>query len=97
MEDVNNVIWLLVYFSLTADEYAQLMGNFVDIVQMHETLYCSLEECNDRVGKLFLNKAPVIKNLHQIYCAGHPKAIIIVDKYKYVLYCLLLYGYTEVN
>lgn len=41
-----------------------------------------LEECNDRVGKLFLNKAPTMKKVHQTYCAMHPKAIVIVDKYK---------------
>lgn len=37
---------------------------------------------NDRVGKLFLSKAPSIKKVHLAYCASHPKAIIILDKYK---------------
>ena len=41
-----------------------------------------MEECNDRVGKLFLNKAPYMKQVHQAYCAQHPKAIVILDKYK---------------
>lgn len=37
---------------------------------------------NDRVGKLFLSKAPSIKRVHLAYCSSHPKAIIILDKYK---------------
>lgn len=37
---------------------------------------------SDRVGKLFLAKAPSIKRVHQAYCSRHPKAIVILDKYK---------------
>jgi Rho guanine nucleotide exchange factor 7 len=70
-------------FSLSADEYAQLMCNFIEIVECHEDLYQRLEECsNDRVGKIFLAKAPIMKKVHQQYCALHPRAIVIVDKYK---------------
>uniref|UniRef100_A0A1I8NEC3 Rho guanine nucleotide exchange factor 7 n=1 Tax=Musca domestica TaxID=7370 RepID=A0A1I8NEC3_MUSDO len=67
---------------LNADEYAQLMCNFVEVVKTHEELLTQMEECNDRVGKLFLNKAPLMKQVHQAYCAAHPKAIVILDKYK---------------
>uniref|UniRef100_A0A1I8Q7A9 Rho guanine nucleotide exchange factor 7 n=1 Tax=Stomoxys calcitrans TaxID=35570 RepID=A0A1I8Q7A9_STOCA len=67
---------------LNADEYAQLMCNFVEVVKTHEELLTQMEECNDRVGKLFLNKAPLMKQVHQAYCASHPKAIVILDKYK---------------
>ncbi|KAJ6646099.1 Rho guanine nucleotide exchange factor 7, partial [Pseudolycoriella hygida] len=67
---------------LSGDEYAQLMSNFVEIVQTHEELLDSLEDCNDRVGKLFLSKATLMKNVHQAYCAAHPRAIVILDKYK---------------
>uniref|UniRef100_A0A1A9ZI02 Rho guanine nucleotide exchange factor 7 n=1 Tax=Glossina pallidipes TaxID=7398 RepID=A0A1A9ZI02_GLOPL len=67
---------------LTADEYAQLMCNFVEIVKIHEELLSQMEECNDRVGKLFLTKAPIMKQAHQAYCAAHPKAIVILDKHK---------------
>ncbi|KAI8114953.1 Rho guanine nucleotide exchange factor 7 [Lucilia cuprina] len=67
---------------LNADEYAQLMCNFVEVVKTHEELLTQMEECNDRVGKLFLNKAPYMKQVHQAYCAQHPKAIVILDKYK---------------
>lgn len=72
-----------IYFcSLNADEYAQLMCNFIEVVKAHEELLSNLIDCNDRVGKLFLNKAPALKRLHQAYCASHPKAIVILDKYK---------------
>jgi Rho guanine nucleotide exchange factor 7 len=54
----------------------------VEVVDLHEELLKDLEECNDRVGKLFLSKAPAMKKIHQTYCAMHPKAIVIVDKYK---------------
>ncbi|KAG4073731.1 hypothetical protein HA402_000955 [Bradysia odoriphaga] len=67
---------------LTGDEYAQLMSNFIEVVQTHEELLTSLEDCNDRVGKLFLSKATLMKNVHQAYCAAHPRAIVILDKYK---------------
>ncbi|XP_055713847.1 rho guanine nucleotide exchange factor 7 isoform X2 [Phlebotomus papatasi] len=67
---------------LSSDEYAQLMCNFVEIVEIHEDLLLNIEDCNDRVGKLFLSKASVIKNSHQAYCAAHPRAIVILDKYK---------------
>ncbi|XP_012159118.1 rho guanine nucleotide exchange factor 7 isoform X3 [Ceratitis capitata] len=67
---------------LNADEYAQLMCNFVEVVKTHEELLKHMEECNDRVGKLFLTKAPLMKQVHQAYCAAHPKAIVILDKHK---------------
>ncbi|XP_026843784.1 uncharacterized protein LOC6596616 isoform X5 [Drosophila persimilis] len=67
---------------LNQDEYAQLMCNFVEIVRTHEELLLQIEECNDRVGKLFLTSAPLMKKVHQAYCAAHPKAIVILDKYK---------------
>ncbi|XP_021703842.1 uncharacterized protein LOC5565906 isoform X2 [Aedes aegypti] len=67
---------------LNLDEYTQLMCNFVEIVEMHEDFLQNLEESNDRVGKVFLTKAPTMKKIHQCYCAAHPRAIIIVDKYR---------------
>jgi Rho guanine nucleotide exchange factor 7 len=69
-------------FRLNADEMAQLMSNFVEVVNLHEDLLKELEECNDRVGKLFLSQAPAMKKIHQTYCVLHPKAIVIVDKHK---------------
>lgn len=64
---------------------AQLMSNFVEVVNLHEDLLKELEECNDRVGKLFLSQAPAMKKIHQTYCVLHPKAIVIVDKHKETL------------
>lgn len=58
------------------------MSNFVEAVNFHDELLKDLEDCNDRVGKLFLSKAPTMKKIHHYYCAMHPKAIVIVDKYK---------------
>lgn len=66
---------------MNADEYAQLLGNFVEVVETHEDLLTSIENCNDRVGKLFLSKAAAMKCVHQAYCAAHPRAIVILDKY----------------
>jgi Rho guanine nucleotide exchange factor 7 len=58
------------------------MCNFVEVVVLHEELLKDLEECDDKIGKLFLSKAPLMKRVHQTYCIQHPKAIVIVDKFK---------------
>jgi RhoGEF domain len=58
------------------------MCNFVEVVTLHEELLKDLEECNDKIGKLFLSKASLMKRVHQTYCIQHPKAIVIVDKFK---------------
>lgn len=68
-------------FRLDADEYAQLLGNFLEIVETHEELLGGMEASNDRIGKLFLSKAATMKCVHQAYCAAHPRAIVILDKY----------------
>jgi Rho guanine nucleotide exchange factor 7 len=72
----------LSFCRLNNDEFAQLISNLNEVVNFHEDLLKELEECNDRVGKLFLAKAPAMKRIHQTYCAMHPKAIVIVDKFK---------------
>lgn len=69
---------------INTDEYAQLLGNFVEVVETHEELLSAIENCNDRVGKLFLSKAATMKCVHQAYCAAHPRAIVILDKHRYV-------------
>lgn len=58
-----------------------MLGNFLEVVETHEELLTSLETCNDRVGKLFLSRAATMKCVHQAYCAAHPRAIVILDKY----------------
>uniref|UniRef100_A0A182NE90 DH domain-containing protein n=1 Tax=Anopheles dirus TaxID=7168 RepID=A0A182NE90_9DIPT len=67
---------------LSSNEYTQLMSNFLELVEMHEEFLQILEDCNDRVGKVFLSKAPTMKKIHQFYCAAHPRAIVIVDKFR---------------
>ncbi|XP_049282392.1 rho guanine nucleotide exchange factor 7-like isoform X5 [Anopheles funestus] len=67
---------------LSSNEYTQLMCNFLEVVEMHEEFLQTLEDCNDRVGKVFLSKAPTMKKIHQFYCAAHPRAIVIVDKFR---------------
>lgn len=74
---------LLFFFThrINSDEYAQLLGNFIEVVEAHEELLMAIESSNDRIGKLFLSKAAVMKCIHQAYCAAHPRAIVILDKY----------------
>nr|XP_040230696.2 rho guanine nucleotide exchange factor 7 isoform X5 [Anopheles coluzzii] len=67
---------------LSSNEYTQLMCNFLEVVEMHEEFLQTLEDCNDRVGKVFLSNAPTMKKIHQFYCAAHPRAIVIVDKFR---------------
>ncbi|CAH0603149.1 unnamed protein product [Chrysodeixis includens] len=73
---------------LTRDEFRQLTGNINEVLQIHEQFLALLDECatktgpDQRVGGLFLQWAPKIKTVHQTYCAGHPKAVCILDKYK---------------
>lgn len=67
--------------SLSSDEHAQLLGNFIEVVEQHEELLVAIENSTDRIGKLFLSKAAHMKCVHQAYCAAHPRAIVILDKY----------------
>lgn len=74
---------------MTSDEYSQLVNNIEDISKAHEDLLETLEQVSgipqsdQRIGKLFLNKASYIRSVHLEYCASHPKAVNIVEKYKY--------------
>nr|CAD7195766.1 unnamed protein product [Timema douglasi] len=73
---------------LTRDEYRQLVGNIGNVVESHQQVLASLEECSQRpaleqrVGKVFLSAAPRIKQVHQAYCASHPRAVCVLDKFK---------------
>ncbi|XP_045472847.1 uncharacterized protein LOC123679336 [Harmonia axyridis] len=73
---------------LSGDEYKQLTSNINEVLETHQMLLNLLEKeeskpGNDqKVGKLFLNFAPKIKNVHQTYCSLHPRAVCILDKYK---------------
>ncbi|ENN71037.1 hypothetical protein YQE_12248, partial [Dendroctonus ponderosae] len=73
---------------LSQDEFKQLTGNINEVLDAHQQLLALVEqECakpgpDQRVGKLFLNWAPKIKAVHQTYCSLHPRAVVILDKYK---------------
>lgn len=60
------------------------------MLETHQMLLSLLEKeeskpGNDqKVGKMFLNWAPKIKKVHQTYCSLHPRAVCILDKYKWV-------------
>lgn len=74
---------------MSIDEYNQLINNIEDICKIHEELLESLKnisklpQSDQRIGKLFVNKSLFIKNANLKYCCSHPRAITIVEKYKY--------------
>jgi len=76
------------------DEYNQLVNNIEEVFKVHKELLESLEQISilpqsdQKIGKLFLNKASNIRAVHLQYCISHPRAMSIVEKYKYELYIL---------
>lgn len=76
---------------MTIDEYKQLVNNIEEISNIHEELLESLKQMSalpqseQRIGKLFLNKASDIEAVHLKYCSSHPRAVNIIEKYKYGL------------
>ncbi|KAF5274689.1 hypothetical protein FQA39_LY07080 [Lamprigera yunnana] len=86
---VNNFLQPLEKSSvLLNDEYQQLTGNLLEVLETHLQLLKLIEEEeaklseDQRVGHLFLSWAPRIKIVHQAYCSLHPKAAFILDKYR---------------
>ncbi|XP_046401861.1 rho guanine nucleotide exchange factor 7 isoform X2 [Ischnura elegans] len=78
---------------LTAEEYSHLVGNLPVVLDAHEQLLrgleaeLNLEERQEpgspcRVGRLFLSSAQVLKTVHTNYCAGHPRAVCLLEKYR---------------
>lgn len=73
------------------------MSNITEIVDVHENLLKSLIECSSsppdqqRIGRIFLSIAVKLKQVHEKYCNSHPKAVLILEKYKYV--CLFVKKY----
>lgn len=73
---------------MTTDEYKQLTGNLLEVLDIHQQLLSLVKEeenkasVEQRVGKLFLTWAPKMKMVHQDYCSLHPKAVCILDKFK---------------
>lgn len=82
--------------SLTRDEYNGLVSNINEIVEVHQSLLKSLADCSatppeqQRIGRVFLTSAPKVKQAHQKYCSTHPRAIVILEKYRYVFVSLFL-------
>ena len=70
------------------EEYRQLVSNMDEVLAVQQHLLTALEECatrppnEQRVGRVFLTNAPRMKQVHQAYCAAHPKAVCVIDKYK---------------
>lgn len=73
---------------MTIDEYNKLINNIEEIYNIHEGFLQALEQVSmlpqsdQRIGKLFLNKVSHIQAVHLKYCVSHPRAVIIIDKYK---------------
>lgn len=67
------------------------MSNITEIVDVHENLLKSLIECSaivpdqQRIGRIFLSTAVKLKQVHEKYCTSHPRAVLILEKHKYVL------------
>lgn len=82
---------MILYYRMTIDEYKQLVNNIEEVLKIHEDLLESLEQIaalpqtDQRIGKLFLNKASSIKAVHLKYCSSHPRAVNIIERYKYGL------------
>lgn len=78
----------LVYCRLTWEDYEGLVSNITEIVDVHETLLKGLKEWStspaeqQRIGRLFLTTAVKLKQVHEKYCSSHPKAVLILDKFK---------------
>ncbi|KAG8233027.1 hypothetical protein J437_LFUL012167, partial [Ladona fulva] len=77
---------------LNNEEYTHLLSNLPAVLEAHEQLLRGMEaelrveERQDggfaRVGRLFLSSAPMLKNVHSTYCAGHPRAVCLLEKYR---------------
>ncbi|XP_023289199.1 rho guanine nucleotide exchange factor 7 isoform X2 [Orussus abietinus] len=72
---------------LTEEEFSQLIGNLLEVLEIHEYLLKLLERAllqgsMSKVGDRFLMLASRINEIHQSYCDHHPLAVCILDKYR---------------
>lgn len=64
------------------------MSNITEIVDVHENLLRGLKEWatmpsdQQRIGRLFMTIAVRMKQVHEKYCASHPRAVLILDKHR---------------
>lgn len=81
-------ITFLLFYSVPTAEYRQLVSSMDEVLDVQKHLLSALEDCasrpsnEQRVGRVFLTNAPRMKQVHQCYCAAHPKAVCVIDKYK---------------
>ncbi|BFZ00486.1 hypothetical protein BsWGS_03524 [Bradybaena similaris] len=71
---------------LTVAEYSLLVGNVEEIIAFQQSFLAALEECEKlpssqrRIGGIFMEFAPRVKELYSTYCANHPKAVSVLQK-----------------
>ncbi|XP_039280818.1 rho guanine nucleotide exchange factor 7 isoform X2 [Nilaparvata lugens] len=76
-------------------EYQQLVGNLTEVLEVHSSLLDSLREAatqppsEQRVGRVFLTAAPQLKHILITYCASHPRAVCVLERYKQELSSLM--------
>lgn len=83
----NDICYKSSMYRLNKEEYKQLLGNVHEVLEVHQRLLSNLEAAmtqDSRVGNLFLTLAPKLKSIHTMYCRNHPKAVCILDRYRYV-------------
>ncbi|XP_070172976.1 rho guanine nucleotide exchange factor 7-like isoform X2 [Littorina saxatilis] len=73
---------------LSPADFLLLIGNLEDIITFQQTFLAALEDCEKlplvqrRVGGLFMQFAPRLKELYLIYCANHPRAVSVLQKHR---------------
>ncbi|KAK3783515.1 hypothetical protein RRG08_008852 [Elysia crispata] len=71
---------------LSSSEYSTLIGNMEEIITFQQSFLTALEECEKlplnqrRIGGIFMQFAPSMKELHSAYCSNHPKAVSLLQK-----------------
>ncbi|GFN85970.1 rho guanine nucleotide exchange factor 7, partial [Plakobranchus ocellatus] len=71
---------------LSSTEYSTLIGNMEEIITFQQSFLAALEDCEKlplnqrRIGGIFMQFAPTMKELHSSYCANHPKAVSLLQK-----------------
>lgn len=79
---------------MNREDYNGLVSNIAEIVEVHQNLVKNLVECSNspldqlRVGRVFLSSAARVKRVHERYCSTHPRAIVILEKYRYTTFWL---------
>lgn len=73
---------------LSPVDFSTLIGNLEEIITFQQTFLAALEECEKlplvqrRVGGLFMQFAPRLKELYLTYCANHPRAVSVLQAHR---------------